>query len=156
LRSFVAQQVITALQSQWQEAGMNVSIASHDLPAVISQFQTGDWRAMLQTAGSYDPEAGPGVSFRFRSDQRYSGVNDENLDGLLDAAAASSDLAERDRLYRETAKHISDNAYAPFLLAFAPAQVAVRGLAGPGLTTQIPPIFVNTGVLWQDVRFASH
>jgi hypothetical protein len=38
------------------------------------------------------------------------------------------------------------------LFAFAPTQVAVRNLRGPGLTTEIPPLFINTGILWPDVQ----
>jgi peptide/nickel transport system substrate-binding protein len=153
LRSFVAEQVVTALQSQWQAAGIEVSIGLYEMSGMIGQFTGGEWNAMLQTSGSYDPEAGASVSFRFRSDQRYTGVHDENLDRILDTAAGLFDVAERERLYVDAAKHISDNAYAPFLLAFAPTQLAVRGIRGPGLTTEIPPVFINTAVLWQDVHW---
>jgi peptide/nickel transport system substrate-binding protein len=155
LRSFVSGQVITALQTQWRQAGIDVSIVTDEIAPLIARFQSGNWHAMLQTAGSYDPEAGASVSFRFRSDQRYTGVRDPNVDRLLDLAAATFDSAERDRVYEETSKYISDQAYAPFLFAFAPTQIVVRGLEGPGLTTRIPPIFINTGVFWQDVRFAA-
>jgi peptide/nickel transport system substrate-binding protein len=110
---------------------------------------------MLQLVGSYDPESSGGVSTRFRSDQPYTGVRDPRLDELINAAAASADLAERDSLYVKAAMHINENAYGPLLFAFAPAQVAVRGIEGPGLTTKIPPIVINTGVLWQDVRFVA-
>lgn len=155
LRSFVAEQVITALQSQWREAGIEVSIATYDIARLIERLSSGNWHAMLQTAGSYDPEAGASVSIRFRSDQLYTGVHDEVLDHLLDRAAATIDPVERERIYVEAAEHIAEQAYAPFLFAFAPTQVVVRGLEGPGLTTQIPPILINTGVLWQDVRFVT-
>jgi peptide/nickel transport system substrate-binding protein len=135
---------------------MDVSIASFEIAGMIQEFRGGEWQAMLQTAGSYDPEAGPGVRFRFRSDQQYTGVHDPDLDRILDAAAGTFDAAERERLYREAAKRISDNAYAPFLFAFAPTQVAARNLQGPGLSTEIPPLFINTGILWQDVQWAAH
>ena len=49
------------------------------------------------------------------------------------------------------AKLVSDKAYAPFMLAFAPANLAVKGVHGPGLTTKIPPVLVNTGVQWESV-----
>jgi peptide/nickel transport system substrate-binding protein len=155
IRSVVAEQVITALQSQWREVGIDVTIESYELPLLISTFRGGEWQAMLATAGSFDPESGSGVSFRFRSNQQYTGVRDAELDRILDAAAASVDPHERDKLYRDASQHISDNAYSPFLFAFAPTQVAVRGIEGPGLTTKIPPILVNTAILWPDVRFAT-
>lgn len=155
LRSFVAEQVTTALQSQWREAGIDVSIETHDFAVLIREFQVGKWDAMLQTAGSYDPEASGGVSFRFRSDQPFTGVHDPKLDALLLDAAASFDTHERDGLYLQAAHYISDNAYGPFLFAFASTQVFARDVSGPGLSTKIPAILVNTGIWWQDVRIAA-
>jgi peptide/nickel transport system substrate-binding protein len=155
LQAFAAQQIVTALQSQWQEVGMEVTIESYELATLIQEFRSGGWQAMLQTSGSFDPEASGGVTFRFRSDQPYTGVHDPELDRLLLDAAATFDPMERDRLYFEAAKYISDNAYAPFLVALAPAQLTAGGLVAPGLTTRIPPILVNTAVQWQDARIAS-
>jgi peptide/nickel transport system substrate-binding protein len=151
LRSVLAEQVITALQSQWREAGIEVSIETYELGQLIQEFQSGEWIAMLQTAGAYDPEAGVGVSFRFRSGRPFSGVHDAELDRMLSAAAGAINPHERANLYSEAGKYISDNAYAPFLFAFAPAQITTGGIYGPGLTTRIPPILVNTAILWQDV-----
>lgn len=153
--SSVAEQVITALQSQWQAAGIEVAIETYDLATLVQRFQSGDWTAMLQTAGSYDPEAGSGVSLRFRSDQIFSGVHDPDLDRLLYEGAASSDRARRAEIYRAVAARLSDEAYAPFLFAFAPTVLSRKGIEGPGLTTQLPPILINAAVLWQDVRRAA-
>jgi peptide/nickel transport system substrate-binding protein len=150
--SVVNEQLITALQSQWQEAGMEVSIELYELATLIRAFQSGEWQALLQTAGSYDPEAAPGVSFRFRSDQVFSGVHDPDLDRMLLEAAAEIDPQRREDLYAASGKHISDRAYAPYLFAFAPAVLTRHGVEGPGLSTQIPPVAMSTAVLWQDVR----
>lgn len=94
------------------------------------------------------------MTLRFGSGQLCSGVADETLDGIFAEAAAATDADERAAIYLEAAKHISDNAYAPFLFAFAPTQLSATGVEGPGLTTRIPPIAVNTGILWQDVRLS--
>jgi peptide/nickel transport system substrate-binding protein len=151
LRSFVAEQVITALQSQWEMAGIEVTIEVQELGAQIRALQTGSWDSMLMAIGSYDPEAGPGLSFRFHSQGTYTGVRDETLDRLIVDAAGTFDQQQRESLYLAAAKHISDNAYAPFLFAASRAQLSVPGLQGPGLSTKIPPVFVNTGVLWPEV-----
>ncbi|WP_372452571.1 ABC transporter substrate-binding protein [Pseudonocardia nigra] len=151
LGNYVAEQVMTALQTQWQDAGITVDIETYELSTLVQQFTSGEWQAMLQTAGAWDPAAGVGVGFRFAATSPFSGVADPELDRLLDAAAATIDPAERERLYVEAGRLISDNAYAPFGLAFAPANLAVEGVYGPGLTTKIPPIVVNTGVLWDEV-----
>lgn len=150
LRSPVAEQVVTALQSQWAASGIKVKIETYDLGTLIRSFESRKWQAMLQTAGSYDPEAGSGLGFRFRSGATFSGVHDPQLDKLMDSGSKTTDAAERDAVYMSVAKYISDRAYAPFLVAQSSAQVT-RGIYGPGLTTKIPPVLVGSAVLWQDV-----
>ncbi|WP_236791563.1 ABC transporter substrate-binding protein [Amycolatopsis sp. GM8] len=151
LGAYVAQQVVTALQTQWKAAGINVTIETYQLNSLVQQFNSGTWQAMLQTAGAWDPAAGVGVSFRFASTYPFSGVADPHVDDLLNQASATIDLGQRDTLYQEAGKYLSDKAYAPFGLAFAPANLAVKGVYGPGLTTKIPPLVVNSGVLWDEV-----
>ncbi|GAB2997994.1 ABC transporter substrate-binding protein [Amycolatopsis acidiphila] len=154
LRNYVAEQANTALQSQWEAAGIKVVMHSDELNALIGDFNSNRWQAMLQTAGSWDPAAGVGVSFRFSATSPFSGVADPKLDDLLNQAAADVDPAGRDALYTQAGKYVSDNAYAPYILAFAPTNLSVRGVHGPGLTTKIPPLLVNTGVQWDGVWMA--
>ncbi|MGP4025914.1 ABC transporter substrate-binding protein [Actinomadura sp. 3N407] len=151
LGNYVAKQVMTALQTQWKKAGINVTIKDYQLNTLVQQFNSGEWQAMLQTAGAWDPATGVGVAFRFSSTSPFTGVKDPHLDELLADAAATVDSGERDRLYTEAGTYISDKAYAPFGLAFAPANLAAEGVYGPGLTTKIPPLAVNAGVLWDQV-----
>lgn len=151
LGDYVARQVNIALQTQWRQAGINVTIEDYQLNTLVQQFNGGKWQAMLQTAGAWDPAAGVGVAFRFQSNSPFTGVKDPKLDDMLNKAAAEIDPATRDQLYTEAGKYISDHAYAPFGLAFAPANLAVKGVYGPGLTTKIPPMVVNPGILWDQV-----
>lgn len=151
LRTYVAQQVLTALQTQWEAAGITVTTENYELSNLVGQFNSGQWQSMLQTAGAWDPASGVGVAFRFSSTSPFSGVADPQLDQLLTSAAASLDPAEREQLYAEAGTYISDNAYAPFGLAFAPANLATSGVQGPGLTTKIPPLVVNSGIIWDEV-----
>ncbi|MGY1857129.1 ABC transporter substrate-binding protein [Modestobacter sp. SYSU DS0290] len=151
ISNYVATQIVTALQTQWQEAGIDVEINDYQLSGVIQEFTGGQWQSMLQTAGAWDPAAGVGVGFRFTSGVPYSGVNDPELDQLLQDAAATVDEDARAELYREAGELIAANFYAPFGLAFAPANLAAQGVHGPGLTTKIPAILVNSGVIWDEV-----
>ncbi len=151
IKQYVAEQINTALQSQWEEVGIKTTIDSHELNSLIGNFNSGEWEAMLQTAGAWDPAAGVGVGFRFDSEAPFSGVADPELDTLLDDAAATIEPQERDELYAEAGKLISDKAYAPFILAFAPTNIAAEGVHGPGVTTKIPPVLVNTGIQWDEV-----
>ncbi|WP_395105873.1 ABC transporter substrate-binding protein [Actinomadura sp. SCN-SB] len=151
LGDYVARQVNIALQTQWRQAGINVKIEDYQLNRLVEAFNSGKWQAMLQTAGAWDPAAGVGVAFRFASTSPFTGVKDPKLDQMLNQAAAEVDPATRDKLYADAGKYISDKAYAPFGLAFAPANLAVKGVYGPGLTTKIPPLVVNSGILWDEV-----
>jgi peptide/nickel transport system substrate-binding protein len=147
----VAKQTIQALQSQWQQAGIKVSIDSYDLTGLIQAFQSKKWQAMLQTAGSYDPAQGVGVAFRMSSMSPFSGIKDKKLDGMLAQGAGTLDQGQRKQVYDEMAKYISDQAYGPFYFAFAPANVALKGVSGPGLTTAMPAVVVNPDVFWDEV-----
>jgi peptide/nickel transport system substrate-binding protein len=151
LKAYVADQVNTALQTQWEAAGIKVTIHSEQLAGLVQNFIGGKWQAMLQTAGAWDPAVGVGVGFRFGTMSPFSGISDPKIDDLLQQAAQSSDAAQRDSLYQEVGKQISDEAYAPFILAFAPASVVTKNVHGPGLTTLIPPVVVNTAIIWDEV-----
>ncbi|NEE00467.1 ABC transporter substrate-binding protein [Phytoactinopolyspora halotolerans] len=162
-----ARRVMTALQTQWQEAGIDVEIDSKPLGDIITEFQGGQWQAILQTAGAWDPSVGIGVAVRFGSTSPFSGTPlpdgaesaqqaiDEGLqtelDELLQAAVLTVDEAEREEHYKAISQYISDEAYGPFGIAFSPAQVMRNGVHGPGLDQPIAALAVNQGVLYDRV-----
>lgn len=151
LSNFTNKKIITALQTQWQKAGIQVTTRTEQINKLIQVYHTGDWQASLLTAGSWDPAVGLGVNLRFESSSPYTGVKDPRLDELLNKAESTPELAQRDTFYQQAAKHISDQAYAPFGFAVPTAQITVDGVHGPGLTTKIPPIGQVTGVVWGEV-----
>ena len=144
----VAKQTTQALASQWAQAGIKTEIKSYDLGPLIEAFQSKKWTAMLQTAGSYDPAAGVGVAFRYASQSPFSGVKDKQLDALLGQALGTLDQDQRKSLYDQAAKYMNDEAYSPFLFAFAPASVAAKGVTGPGLTTALTCVVVTPSILY--------
>jgi len=144
-----------------------VQIDAEPLGDVINRFLAGDWDALLQTAGAWDPSVGIGVGVRFGSTSPFSGTPlpegaanagdaiaqglTTELDDLLAAAIATTDEDERFEAYKQVSKYISDEAYAPFGMAFSPAQVMKKGVHGPGLDQPIPALAVNQGVLYDRV-----
>ncbi|WP_156761604.1 ABC transporter substrate-binding protein [Microbacterium karelineae] len=162
-----ARSVTTALQTQWEQAGIDVTIDSKPLGDVITKFTSGEWESMLQTAGAWDPATGIGVQVRFGSTSPFSGTPLPDgassaadaiarglttpLDDLLADAVATVDPAEREAAYVTVAETIAQEAYGPFGIAFSPAQVVRKGVHGPGLTTPIPALAVNSGVLYDRV-----
>jgi peptide/nickel transport system substrate-binding protein len=153
LASPVNTNFMEALQTLWKEAGINTSIHLYSLAGLIQQFDTKTWQAALQTAGAWDPAAGVGLGFRFLSQSPFSGVHDPKLDALILGGQGVVNPTARDKLYQQAAQYIAKNADGPFLFPLASWNVAVHGVQGPGLTTVIPSVVVNTAPLWQDVSF---
>lgn len=152
--NYIYKKVATALQTQWKEVGVDVDIKGYPLSAGIKRLKSGKWQAFVTQAGSWDPAAGLGVAFKFRSTSPYTGVKDPKLDMLLDKAASRADDDFREKMYQKISQYLSDNAYATFGIPNPPANIAVKGVHGPGLTTKIPREAVNT-VIWGEVRIAN-
>jgi peptide/nickel transport system substrate-binding protein len=152
----VAAETTQALAQEWAAFGVKTTLHSYGLNALIQTFTANagkSWQAMIQTAGAYDPAGGVGVGFRFNSTSPFSGVHDPKLDTILSSAAASSSLSVRCPLYNQAAQYIAKNYYGPFYFSFAPANVSVKGVAGPGLTTPLPAVSVTPAILWEDVYY---
>ena len=150
IQQSATQNMMIALQQMWKQAGIQSSIHLYSLAGLIQQFG-GKWQAALQTAGAWDPAGGVGVAFRFASTSPFSGVHDPKLDALINKGAAEVNPAQRNKTYAQTAAYIAKNAYGPFLFPVTSWSIAAKGLQGPGLTTSIPAVAVNTGILWPDV-----
>jgi peptide/nickel transport system substrate-binding protein len=151
ITSPVAEALDEALQTQWQAAGMHVTLKTFDLTGLIAVFQSHKWQSFLQTAGAYDPGTGVGVAFRFSSVSPFTGVWDPKVDALINAAASTVDNSARANDYAQLNAYIAKMAYGPFLFPIAGYNIAEKGVYGPGLTTAIPTIVVLPGILWQDV-----
>jgi peptide/nickel transport system substrate-binding protein len=152
----VASETTQALSQEWAQFGVKTTLHTYNLNALIAAFLAGggkQWQAMIQTAGAYDPAGGVGVGFRFNSTSPFSGVHDPKLDGILAQAAGSSDLSVRCPLYNQAASYIAKNYYGPFYFSFAPANVSVKGVAGPGLTSPLPAVSVTPAILWENVYY---
>jgi peptide/nickel transport system substrate-binding protein len=130
---------LQALQQMWQQAGIKVTIHPYTLAGLIAAFNK-PWQAALQSNGAWDPGISDGLPFRFLSTAEFSGVHDKTLDAMMAQANKTLDPAQRAAEYHNIAKYISDNAYAPFLVASAPVSIALKNVHGPGIDQQIPVI----------------
>ena len=151
----VAEETTEALQTEWAAAGIHATIADYPLATLIAQFVSGKWQSMVQTAGAWDPAAGVGVGFRFESTSPFSGVRNTTLNNLLNQAQAVTGLSQRCALYNQAAAYIAQNYYGPFYFAYAPANVAVKNVVGPGITEPLPTVVVQPAILWEDVAYTS-
>jgi peptide/nickel transport system substrate-binding protein len=152
----VASDTTQALRTEWDALGMHVNIASYPLSGLIQAFEANggkSWSAMIQTAGAQDPADGVGVDFRFSSLSPFSGVHDPSLDKLLNEAQGTTDLATRCTYYDQAAEYIAKNYDGPFYFTFEPANISVKGVVGPGLTSALPSASVVPVIPWQDVYY---
>jgi peptide/nickel transport system substrate-binding protein len=152
----VASETTEALSQEWAAFGVKTTLHVYPLDGLIQAFTANggkSWQSMIQTAGAYDPAGGIGVGFRFDSTSPFSGVHDPKLDTILNEAEASSDLTTRCGYYDQAAEYIAKNYYGPFYFAFAPANVSVKGVAGPGITSPLPAVAVTPAILWEDVYY---
>jgi peptide/nickel transport system substrate-binding protein len=147
----LANETDEALQAEWKQAGINTTLSSYNLTSLIGQFRSGNWQAMLQTAGDYDPALGVGVGFRFGSTSPFSGVHDPKLDSYLNAATSTINTAQRAADYKQAFKYMSDRAYAVFMFNVPIYNISTKTVTGfnppPGVGGVFPVVnWMNVGI----------
>jgi len=140
-------ETLQAVQQMWGQAGIKVTIHPYTLAGLIAAFGK-PWQAALQSNGAWDPGISDGLPFRFLSTAEFSGVHDKSLDAMMAQANKTLDPTQRAAEYHNIAKYISDNAYAPFLVASAPASIALKNVHGPGIDQNIPIISTVVVPYW--------
>jgi peptide/nickel transport system substrate-binding protein len=142
-------ETLQALAQMWQQVGIKVTVHPYPLAGQIQAFSK-SWQAALQSNGAWDPGMFYGIPFRFLSVAQFSGVHDKALDAMLTQADRTLDTTQRATQYHNIAKYLSDQAYAPFLVAAAPVSVTASDVHGPGLTTSIPVISTVIVPYWDE------
>jgi peptide/nickel transport system substrate-binding protein len=145
------QQLATALQAMYEQAGMNVTLSVVTLTQLIQDLESHNWNASLTTIGTFDPAGSFGLAFRYLGGFPFSGVDDPHLDALMAAGASSVAYEARARIYKEIAQYVSEKAYSPFLYPSADWNVAKKGVSGPGLTSVLPVTALAPEIPWEDV-----
>ena len=154
IQNLVAQETTEALQTEWEAAGIKTTIANYPLAGLIAQFTSSKWQAMVQTAGAYDPAAGVGVASGSPPSRRSAGCTTRSWTRCSPGRGGVS-LSQRCALYNQAAAYIAKNYYGPFYFGFAPANMAVKGVTGPGITEPLPAVVVTPTILWEDVAYNS-
>lgn len=143
--------LLELLQSQWAQAGMQVTLTDEPLPGMIQLFLSHKYQAVVNTTGALDPAIGAGVNFRFLPGSIFDGVNAPTLTQVLLKAESTLSPAGRQNLYAQAAKIIAKNAYMLFLFTFESYTVAKKGVTGPGITSAVPMVDNIQQIKWQDV-----
>jgi peptide/nickel transport system substrate-binding protein len=139
--------VLAALQTEWNAAGIKTSLQEVTLPAIIGIFFAHKWQAVMQNNGGLNPILGNGLDFRYLSTSPFTGVHDPTLDSMADQAASVLNYSKQNQLYQKVWKYISDQAYAPVLFSV------------PAYNLTLPTVhgFNNNAyqTLWPDVSMSS-
>lgn len=135
-----------ALQSEWEAAGIHVTVKEDQLTALVSDLQTGNWEADLYSTGGFDPALGTGLPFGYESGGLFSGVHDPTLDQLINRGESTFASAAQKAIYRKIWHRISSQAYSPFISTELWWNITAKSVSGPGLTTP------GWEIWWQDVK----
>jgi peptide/nickel transport system substrate-binding protein len=117
------------LASQWEKAGIKVSITINTLEQTIESLSRGSWQALDSNWGASDPALA--LPAYFSSSGAFSGIHDPVLDNLINEGATTSGTAARTKIYKEIGERMSQEAEAPFLYAktfFDIASSSVQGI----------------------------
>lgn len=139
------------LIAEWAQAGIKATANVEPFLALQGSYASKKWQAAVHYVGSLDPAVvlGPSLMFGPLDAGNYSGVEDPQLNSILNRAAETVSPGARKHLYYEASKIIAKKAYGIFLYPVFTAQIAAKGIGGPGLTTAIPAAVSWPSVLWQ-------
>jgi peptide/nickel transport system substrate-binding protein len=90
------------IQEQAAEAGFKVNVVPLESGSLLSRATSGNFGAVILTwSGRVDPDGNTSTFIHTGGGQNFGKVSDPRLDQLLDAAAATTDVASRKALYRQ-------------------------------------------------------
>jgi peptide/nickel transport system substrate-binding protein len=138
----------TALQQEWQAAGIKVTINPQAFTAVVGDYLHHSWSITAGEVGGPDPVVGvESLGNSLGCSGSFSGVCDPTLDKLIDTLRESDVTSVRAKAFSEAAERISDEAYAVYGVVTPWNVIATKSVTGVSLVSgEDGPV-----VSWQDV-----
>jgi ABC-type transport system substrate-binding protein len=133
-------QLAQALQSQWEEAGIKVTLDPQEQTTLITNVYSANYQAELgRWKGAYDPDGNVYQFFSSKAGQtNYARVSDSALDALLDQGRQSTDPATRKQIYQQVAEKLAELLPYNFLWAFDAWRITTNKVHGiPALPQNI-------------------
>jgi ABC-type transport system substrate-binding protein len=104
-----AVQLAEALQSEWRQAGMNVSIKQADQVALINAAHDLTYQAeMYRWRGAFDPALNVSPFFSCNASFNHVGLCDKELDELMQQGIAEPDRTKRLAIYRKVDAKVAE------------------------------------------------
>jgi peptide/nickel transport system substrate-binding protein len=105
-------QCAQVMAEQWAEANINVTINPMEVGAILDDFRSGNFK-MAVVGGVWTPDPSNEVA-RYHSESPQGsayGINDPEVDELIEQGLAESDPDTRVEIYTELQEHILDQVY---------------------------------------------
>ncbi|WP_160170485.1 ABC transporter substrate-binding protein [Afipia sp. P52-10] len=137
-----------ALQQMWKKAGIETEIIPLEQVQLVRAAATRDYQVMLyRWAGGADPDKNVHQFFHSKGTVNRVNFNNPEMDKLLDAGRATTDQAERLKIYRQVNNLLAKELPYLFLTYFDNISLvnpAVKGL------TPIPDGLLRLHSVWKD------
>ena len=146
--STLESQICVALQSQMAAAGITMTPSPVPLASYLVSVHGKTYQALLNDTGDFDPDVGvQGLPSDFQTGGAVSGYTDPTLFGLINKTEAFVGNANRQRVFYQVYKYISDNFYSDELFSSNVAVVTAKNVEGlkviPG-----PAVELNYEYVW--------
>jgi peptide/nickel transport system substrate-binding protein len=146
VESPVSDPLMEALQAEYEQAGMTVTLGLDSLTTIVGLYNTNSWEISLEGGGEVDPALGVG-GLGTRFDGFLGNVKDTTLNALIAKSTAVISDAARAPLYRQIFKRISDQAYGPYLYVTPFGLIAAKSVRGIKMETGPIGAIVN----WESI-----
>lgn len=122
---------VQAIATMWQAAGIKVTIQDYSLQQMLGITFSGSWQAIDENWGpSVNPTINDGQFFK--GGAAFSGVNDANLNGLLNQSAGFNNPAALTKVYSQIGNLMNQHVYAVWMYAKNAFDVTTRQLVPNG------------------------
>jgi ABC-type transport system substrate-binding protein len=137
-----------ALQQMWKKVGIETELVPTEAAQAIKNAFAHDYQVMLfRWAGGTDPDKNVYQFFHSKGSINLVKFNDPQMDKLLEAGRATTDAAERLKIYRQVSNILAKQLPYLFLTYFeniALASPAVHGI------TPVPDSLLRVHSAWKD------
>jgi peptide/nickel transport system substrate-binding protein len=124
----------TALQQEWQQAGIKVTLDPEAFTTVVGDYLHHTWSITAGEVGGPDPVVGvESLGNSVGCDGSFGGVCDPKLDRFIETLRESTDASVRAQAFAAAAKQISDGAYAVYGVSTPWNVIASKSVTGVSL-----------------------
>lgn len=101
-------QILELLQTEWKEAGIDVSIRVYQWPSFIADVEAGKYQvACLGWLGLVDPDRASYLQFHTNGGNNWEGYSNPKVDQLLNQGRQVTDPTQRKEIYTQVAQIVT-------------------------------------------------